>query len=302
MSSALLARRLGQLVSAIVLASSGTYLLVYLYRWEWNRALVAGIFFVAAEVAIAATAILRRLKAIEARLDASAPDPRVVARIREAAPEPRPPFAWLEEQARSTNVFVPVLLGAGVILSVLAAGLERLGAASAVPVLEDRLARRLGRLSLPDGGLLGASAVAPTITRLDHQPPAPRLDRLAVRGFAVLAVALLLVSSIDLLADWTQDRPDPPVTGSVAVTLEVSRRFTGRDPVLTAEALFVACRHTIGDRARADVTRTASPDRVILLVRPAFGEHAQRRFVGCLEDAVFPRIWADVEAVRHVAD
>ena len=59
MTSAVVARTLGRLVSLLVLVSSGTYLLVYLYRWEWNRALVAGIFFVAAEVAIAAGAILR---------------------------------------------------------------------------------------------------------------------------------------------------------------------------------------------------------------------------------------------------
>src|SRR5687767_10719720 len=106
--------------------SSGAYLLVYLYRWEWNRALVAGVIFVAAEVALVATSLLKRLHAIEVKLDQRQDTaiPMPLDRIREAAPERGKPFEWLDPT--QMNVFVPVLLGAGVILSVVAHGVERL--------------------------------------------------------------------------------------------------------------------------------------------------------------------------------
>ena len=302
MTSAVLARRLGQLISVVVLLASGTYLLVYLYRWEWNRALVAGIFFVAAEVAIAAGAILRRLRGIEARLEglAAGPDPQVLGRIRESAPEPANRFAWLDERARSMNVFVPVLLGAGVVLSVLAAAVERLASVTAVPVAEGHLARRLGALSLPEGGLVGGVAAPTQITRFDHRPPARPLHKLAVRAFAVVAAGFLLVGAIDLLADETQDRPDAEVEGSMAVSLVVDRRSEGRSTVRTAEALFIACRHTIGDRSEATAVDQAT-GVVTLVVTPAFGEHARRRFVGCLEDATFDRVTANVVGVDHIS-
>ena len=302
MTSAVVARRLGQLISLVVLLASGTYLLVYLYRWEWNRALVAGIFFVAAEVAIAAGAILRRLRGIESRLDALAtgPDPQVLGRIRASAPEAPDRFAWLEERARSMNVFVPVLLGAGVVLSVLAAAVERLASVTAVPAAESRLARRLGALALPEGGLVGGGVAAPPrITRLDHRPPARPLQRLAVRAFAVLAVGFLLTGAVDVLADETQDRPDAEIGGSMAVSLVIDRRSEGRSPARTAEALFVACRHTVGDRSEATVVDQVA-GVVTLVVTPAFGEHGQRRLVGCLEDATFDRVSANVVGVDHI--
>ena len=68
MTAERLVRLVGRLLGLVVLIVSGAYLLIYLYRWEWNRALVAGIFFVSAEVAIASGVILSRLRAIEDHL------------------------------------------------------------------------------------------------------------------------------------------------------------------------------------------------------------------------------------------
>ena len=68
-----------RLLGLAVLVTSGTYLLVYLYRWEWNRALISGLFFVAAEVALATGTLMRRFDRIERRLDdvdASRGEPR----------------------------------------------------------------------------------------------------------------------------------------------------------------------------------------------------------------------------------
>jgi hypothetical protein len=46
--------RLGRLLSAVVLLASGAYVFIYLVRWEWNRALIAGLFFQAVEMVLVA--------------------------------------------------------------------------------------------------------------------------------------------------------------------------------------------------------------------------------------------------------
>jgi hypothetical protein len=154
-------RRLGTLLTVLVLAASGSYLLVYLYRWEWNRALVAGVIFVAAEVAIVATALLRRLRALEQRFDELAhATPTSLARIQQAAPPPSSPhFEWLDPT--QMNVFVPVLLGAGVILSLVAHGVERLASATTTPLHERDLAARLNAIALRCASLPVRDARAP---------------------------------------------------------------------------------------------------------------------------------------------
>jgi hypothetical protein len=75
--------------------------------------------------------------------------------VREAAPEPRKPFAWLTPDR--TNVFVPVLLGAGVIMSAVAWVVEKLARATAGTSMERGLALRLEPLAPPAGGLLDRS-------------------------------------------------------------------------------------------------------------------------------------------------
>ena len=141
------ARRIGIALGIAVLCSSGAYVFIYLYRWEWNRALTAAAFFLAAEIALGFVAVLIRLQRMA--------DPQVAARIRESRPEPSQPFGWLSPEGGQTSVFVPVLMGAGVVLSGVAWLVERLAGATARPVLERGLAARLSRLSLPEDGLLG---------------------------------------------------------------------------------------------------------------------------------------------------
>ena len=63
------ARRLGLLALIVTLGASGWYVFVYLYRWEWNRALISGVIFVAAELALIGTLVLERLSRLERRLD-----------------------------------------------------------------------------------------------------------------------------------------------------------------------------------------------------------------------------------------
>jgi hypothetical protein len=144
--------RLAGVIGAGVMFFTALYFFVYLWRWEWNRALIAGVLFVAAEVAMATATILRRLHRLDERLQA--PDPAVLARIRETAPPARDHFEWLAPKADRFSVFVPVLIGMGVVASGLAWLVERLARATAGPALERGLAARLSPLAWPSGGLV----------------------------------------------------------------------------------------------------------------------------------------------------
>jgi hypothetical protein len=153
-SSTRAGRTIGLLALAVVLIASGWYVFVYLHRWEWNRAIVSGVIFLTAEVALLGALVLERLGRLVRRVDAlDRPDERIATILREHRPEPLRPFAWLERS--QTNVFVPVLLGAGVVLSGLAWIVDRVARLTAGPTVERGLAQRLRRLQPPPDGLLG---------------------------------------------------------------------------------------------------------------------------------------------------
>ena len=152
-------RTLRTLLGGVTLAASGAYTFIYLYRWEWNRALMSAAIFVAAEVAVMGSLLAQRLKAVSERLDRmESPTPAQTVRlerIRSSAPPPRPTFAWLG-RPEQMNVFVPVLMGAGVLLSGIAWVVERLARATVTPVAERGLAAQLDGLALPAHGFATA--------------------------------------------------------------------------------------------------------------------------------------------------
>jgi len=149
------AKRLGLMLLALTLAGTGTYVFVYLYRWEWNRALVSGVLFLAAEVVVVAWRLSDRIQSVDRRLDALTAEPSglVLRRLQETAPGPRVTFSWLARPERS-DVFVPVLMGAGALLSAMAWVVERVARATARPVAEQGLACQMTALALPAGGFL----------------------------------------------------------------------------------------------------------------------------------------------------
>jgi hypothetical protein len=151
------ARRIGAVIAAVTLAASGGYVFVYLYRWEWNRALVSAAIFIATEIAVTGWLLADRMRRVERRVDslATASQDRRVQRLRESAPPARTGFAWLA-RPNGMSVFVPVLMGAGVLLSAIAWVVERVARATAGPVGERGLATRLGVLDLPPRGFLYA--------------------------------------------------------------------------------------------------------------------------------------------------
>lgn len=134
--------------------ASAYYFFAYLTRWEWNRAVVSGVIFVAAEVALVGALVLDRLGQLrrevrELQEPRREPRPEILERIHEAAPDARDPFAWLSPRDGTVSVFIPVLLGAGVVVSGIAWLVERLARALAGPSFERALALDLEAIALP---------------------------------------------------------------------------------------------------------------------------------------------------------
>lgn len=289
-------RKLRYAILLGALAATGIYLFVYLVRWEWHRALVAGVLFVAAELALASAAILDRLRSIQTAVEDRAaaapgaqPDGATLAHLRDAAPEPRTSFDWLSRPGSEMSVFVPILLGAGVALSGVAWVVERLARATATPGLERGLALRLAPLGMPVGTLAGVPAPAASPRRLSAAV------HVLVAGAAAAAAAV----GIDAMADATQTRPDPRVAGTTSVVLAVDPG-SARSPLVAASALWGACTTQLGGGFQLVGMNAVGGGEVQFLVQPEVGKYAERRLRGCINDATTDRIRAIVRSVSTV--
>lgn len=280
-------------LTGAVLLVSGGYLMVYLYRWEWNRALISGVFFLAAEIAVVTTVLSSRLSRLERRIDEGQ-----VARPDVApAPSPAPevavdvdresPFAWLDPTDGRMGVFVPLLMGAGVVLSAVAFVIERLAGAAA-RIGSPHRAARPAALGVPAGGFLAAGEPAQPLL-----PRPPRRRGPTAVTWALLATGLVAFPLLGLVADLTQTRPDPDPE-RVTVEAEVRVRDARESAVEEAAALAVACQHNL--RLSAEV-EPSGPGQARLVVTGVIGESALRRFTGCLQDATLERVWATVVRV-----
>jgi hypothetical protein len=282
-------------VTAAVLAVSAVYLLVYLYRWEWNRAVISGVFFLAAELVLATVVLSARMTSLERRLDDLAagagpgpgtPGPAVEADV---DVERESPFAWLDPASGRMGVFVPFLMGAGVILSGVAFVVEKLSGAVA-STASDRSPPRAGP-PLPAGGLLAGAPPPPTVL------PGGTAGRRTPPVFAAAAVAvtgLVAFQVVGLVADATQARGDPH-PDLTTIEVDVRTRDARAGAAEEAAALWVACQGRL-DLDRAEVTETG-PGRARLSITAVLGESARRKFVGCLEDATLERVRAGVVSV-----
>jgi hypothetical protein len=149
------ARRLAVVLVSVTLVAAAWYFFAYLFWWEWNRALVAGIVLVGAEIALGTLFVIAKLDDLRRRVDTvSGRTERIRAHL-DAAPSSDGHFAWLVK-TDSFNVFVPILLGAGVLISGLAWLVERIARMTQRGNSTDGLARQLAALAPPAGGFLGA--------------------------------------------------------------------------------------------------------------------------------------------------
>ena len=109
-----------------------------------------------------------------------------------------------------------------------------------------------------------------------------------------LAVVLLFA-----VAEATQNRHDTDRhDGTSTVVMHVSTK-RGFAYEAAAHSLWAACQTTVLSNRLASLTALPEPGIVVLTVEPALGEHAQRRLVGCLEDATVDLVSAQVHSVVH---
>jgi hypothetical protein len=137
--------------ATVTLVASGGYVLVYVYRWEWHRALLVGILFLAALVGFGTALVLRRLSRLERATSGAARRPTDALHHLRAAPVQHPPFRWLGAgDPDRVGVFIPLLIGGGVLLSAAAWLVERLAGAAVRSGVEKDLAHHLRDLAFPE--------------------------------------------------------------------------------------------------------------------------------------------------------
>jgi hypothetical protein len=284
-----LAQVVVRVLMLVVLVASGVYLLVYLNRWEWNRALVAGIFFVASEVALLGASLTTRMRQLERRVD-------TIAQQEGETPSGRRPFRWLEDTTGGLGVFVPVLLGAGVLLSLLAWVVERLARFAAAPLTGDDAVGHFRDLQGPPGGLVppaGGPATALVTPVAVARRPAAWRGRLAVS--VVIVVGVLAVGlGVQFLQRTTTGRFDSPDTGVTTMDLRIVERESLESTEEVGEALWVACRVRVPGYAQLIDYELLSEDAVRLRFTPALSASDQKRLTGCMEDALIDRVSAEV--------
>ncbi|MFF0305287.1 hypothetical protein ACFYTV_31840 [Streptomyces sp. NPDC004562] len=264
------------------------YTVLYLTRWEWQRALISATLFLIIEVLLATVLLLARLARLNSRLDESVSRMEDVrSRLEQTRNPVRGRFDWLAPAEPSglsgthrTFVFVPVLMVAGVALSGLATLLQKVAGATMGRGAERRLAGRLTALTVPS---------AAGTDSLESRPAVPPAHP-ARRATAVAAVAggLLLVPVLwSALADATQTRPEPaPRAARSTVTFKVETRGTpSGDTRLAAHDLWQTCRRSTAVLNEDAHLKEVRDGVYVGVIRPALPSHDMMRLRGCIQDA-----------------
>lgn len=311
-----------------VLAWSTTYFVVYLGRWEWNRAIVSGIVALGLLVVLSTVIVVRRVAALDHRLDlelhrlsrradsgsspatgsvatgsvATGSAAEAPARTPRPADDGRSRFDWLTPTTsppRDAGVFIPVLLGTGVILSLVAAAIERIAALMSGTTLDRRTAQ-LVPLDLPLSShpRVRAHDLADLVeppARTAHGDPAHRRHRRLLSALVVLALVGGGVESIRRVTQTSVGAIDEQGTTTVVVQVDTKR---SRTPLAAAESMWALCRPRIDEpgliSSRTDPT---DPSVVTLEIDRALRTTAERRLTGCFEDLVLDYARLDVLSV-----
>ena len=288
-------RRIAYVFGSLAAAGAGTYLVVYLYRWQWQRAILCGILLLVVEVMLLGIVLLARLTRIEERVKESDARQReltarqedVLVRLRQGSVEREGArFRWLDETADRTYVFVPVLMVTGVLLSGLAWVVQRIASATGRPA-ERRLAGRLAVLAAPEPGAV--------VGELEDRPALARRTKGRAARVAVVGVvgAALLTALVVGLADLTQTR-EQSASGSEATSVLVQVDVRGADmtverQALAAQQVWERCRDSTSVPLNHATLGSLGDGMFAGVVRPALAEHDRMRLRGCLEDAALDR-------------
>lgn len=252
------------------------YLVVYTARWEWQRSLMAGELLLVTLLVLLGVVMTDRFNRLERRLteltETTSEPPKTAVRPYGAPGAEAPAFRWLQQDTNTYGVFIPVLLGAGIVVSGLAALVERIAAK-----MGGGSARRLSPVAMPSGGVLSG---APELSVPNRGHRGLKLLALGV------ALAVFATLAIGEMAERTQDRPDAPVKAAAStLVLEAkTKNAASADPM--AQRLWEYCRGSTQPYLQQGGLTSIGGGRYAVVVQPALGEHAMRRLRGCLQDAV----------------
>jgi hypothetical protein len=288
-------KRIAYVFGSLAAAGAGTYFVVYLYRWQWQRAMLCGVLLLVVEVMLLGLVLLGRLGRIEERLLDSDRRQREPAARQEDGParlrwtpeeDGRARFRWLEDTADRTYVFVPVLMVTGVLLSGLAWLVQRIVAAVSRPA-ERRLAGRLAVLAAPDPAADGDLDDLPS-------PGAPRppgrTARLVAVGGVVAALLAALVAGLAGLTQTREENGDGSAATSVVVRIDMrGSGSTEERRSLAARQIWERCRDSTSEPLTHAALGDLGDDLFAGVVRPGLTDHDRMRLRGCLEDTTLDR-------------
>lgn len=287
-------RRLTYLFGGAAAVGAGVYFVVYLYRWQWQRAILSGVLLLIVGVLLLGIVLLGRLARIEERIRES--DRRqqdALARLRQThTREQDGRFRWLEDPASRTYVFVPVLMVTGVVLSGIAWLVQRIASVTARPTAERRLAGQLSVLTAPDP--------APDTDLEDARPLGGGRRGRAGRLITVGVGAALLVPLVVGLADLTQTRREErngAEATSVLVRVDMRGVPTAERQSMAASQAWERCRNSTSMPLRRTTLGELGDGLFAGVVRPALTDHDSLRLRGCLEDADVDRAYLTVVGI-----
>jgi hypothetical protein len=307
------------LFAGMAALGAATYVVVYLYRWQWQRAILSGVLLLVVEVLLLGLVLVDRIGRLEQRVrDGDRRQEEILAQLREAERDERSPaerpgragravpqarFAWLDQaldRERHTFVFVPVLMAAGVAMSGLAWAVERVARRTVRPAATRRLAARLAPLAAPPGGI---GAEVPDLPERPALGPGPGRGHGWLRAAGWVALAAASVGLVIGLAKLTQTQP-PEHGGESATTVLFeldSNGLTEGRAQLAARQQWERCRDATSIPLEQAGMTALDDNLYAATVHPSLSEHDEMRLLGCLEDATIDRIQLHVVGTGGVS-
>lgn len=233
---------------------------------------MAGTLFVATLVIAATWLVLRRIERLERNVARAPAMASIVSPERDVH---QPDFAWLSTEFSPPRHRALVLLALLPAVGMPAAGYPR--TAVFIPVLL--------------GAGLVVSLVAGLAERTAAKAYAGVTPATAVRRIVLGVVAAALVTGLAVAGIWwsAHYRPAALGAGVTELTVQVSGKTSPRPAEDTVEIVGRYCAGNAIAGVRVRHVEPVSPDTAILTVSPLLDEQAQRRYGGCLEDAILER-------------